>query len=86
MMDFNRESSHGCPCRDCTEETGRHPGCHDHCDERYIPWRKKLDERNAAERTRHKNNDTMSEAKKKSMWRVKRYQRQVRYNKSTKAD
>lgn len=85
-MDFNRESSHGCPCRTCTAETGRHPGCHDHCEDRYIPWKKKLDERNEAERKILKRRDIMSDAKKKEVWRNRRYSRQLTYNKSTKAD
>ena len=26
-----------CPCKECTKETGRYPGCHDHCEkEAYI--------------------------------------------------
>lgn len=86
MMDFNRENNHGCPCMGCTKETGRRPGCHDHCEDRYLPWRKELDARNEAERKRHRNNDTMSEAKKKAVWRSKRYSRQLTYNKSNKAD
>lgn len=83
MMDFDKANRSNCPCMHCPDK-----GCgayHNEC-EKYQNWKKKLDERNAAERTYHKNNDTMSEAKKKSMWRGKRYQRQVRYNKSTKAD
>ena len=29
-----------CPCKDCTKETGRYPGCHDHCEkEAYIIWK-----------------------------------------------
>lgn len=28
------------PCKDCTFETGRYPGCHDHCDKpEYLKWR-----------------------------------------------
>lgn len=32
------------PCRDCTKETGRYPGCHDHC-EKYIDYRRTLEEK-----------------------------------------
>ena len=83
MMDFNRESNHACPCMHCPDK-----GCgayHSQC-EKYLKWRKKLDERNAAEREIHQRNDTMSEAKKRATWRSKRYSRQLTYNKSTKAD
>ena len=34
------------PCRLCTAETGRHPGCHDHCD-KAKEWRKEWDARKA---------------------------------------
>ena len=83
MMDFNRESSHSCPCKACENK-----GCgsyHDVCPE-YQKWRALVDARNEAERKRHRNNDTMSEAKKKAVWKSKRYSRQLTYNKSTKAD
>lgn len=76
MMDFNKESSHGCPCKPCPKK-----GCgsyHDVCPE-YRTWRKELDEKNHAERLRHQSNDTMSNAKKKSIWKGKRYSRQIRY-------
>lgn len=83
MMDFNRENSHECPCRHCPDQ-----GCgsfHDKCPQ-FLKWRRKVDARNEAERQRHRNSDTMSEAKKKATWRSKRYSRQLTYNKSTKAD
>lgn len=38
-----------CPCKKCTVETGRSPTCHSKCD-RYLKWRRKLDEINAARR------------------------------------
>lgn len=80
MMQFKRGDS---PCKHCPDQ-----GCgayHNKC-EKYLKWRAKLDKQNEAERTYHKNNDTMSEAKKKATWRSKRYSRQLTYNKSTKAD
>ena len=61
------------------------PNCHPAC-ERYKAWRAKMDWIAEAERQRHRNNDTMSESKKKAVWRSKRYSRQLTYNKSHKAD
>ena len=30
-----------CACQYCTKETGRYPGCHDHCEKpEYLAWRK----------------------------------------------
>ena len=83
MMDFNRESNHECPCKDCPDK-----GCgvrHDTC-EAFLAWREKVDARNEAERRHHRNNDVMSDAKKKIVWRNKRYSRQLTYNNGTKAD
>ena len=83
MMDFDRANRSNCPCRNCPDK-----GCgayHNQC-VKYSEWRKKLDERNEAERTFHKSNDTMSDAKRKALWRSKRYSRQLTYNKSNKAD
>lgn len=80
MMQFGRGDS---PCMHCPDK-----GCgayHNQCPD-YLKWRKELDERNEAERQYHKNNDTMSDAKRKANWRSKRYSRQLTYNKSTKAD
>lgn len=70
-MSFNRENSSGCPCRGCPD---RQPGtgCHDRC-ERFKAWRVKVDKKNEAERAYHQSNDTMSESKKREMWRKKRY-------------
>ena len=29
-----------CPCKNCTKDTGRYPGCHDHCTKpEYKAWR-----------------------------------------------
>lgn len=33
------------PCKGCTEETGRKPGCHSHCHD-YKIYKKKMEERN----------------------------------------
>ena len=83
MMDFNRDNIHNCPCMECPRQ-----GCgsyHDICPH-YKRWREKLDRQNENERQFHKNNDTMSDAKKKASWRSKRYSRQTAYRKSTKAE
>ena len=83
MMDFNRDNGHGCPCKGCPDK-----GCgsyHDICPE-YKEFRAAIDRRNEAERKHRQSNDTMSEAKRRAVWRSKRYSRQVNYNKSTKAD
>ena len=80
MMQFGKGDS---PCKHCEKK-----GCgayHNRCPD-YLAWRKELDERNEAERQYNRNNDTMSEAKKKAVWRSKRYSRQLTYNKSTNAD
>ena len=38
-----------CPCRYCTKDTGRYPGCHDHCEKPdYTAWRKQQAEIKAA--------------------------------------
>lgn len=82
MMDFNREFNHGCPCKGC-EDRIPEPNCHGTC-EKYKEWRAKLDKHNQAVRSRHKNNDTMSDSKKKAIWRSQRYSRQG-YKNSSKA-
>lgn len=67
-----------CPCKkDCPD---RNDVCHGKC-RKYLDWRDiqdaKLDEKNK----RHIASDTMSEAKKRAIWRKLRSTRQVRYNK-----
>ena len=37
------------PCRHCTAETGRYPGCHDKCD-RYIEFKQALEDKKEAAR------------------------------------
>ena len=68
---FNRVNTSGCPCKDCTE---RYPACHDKC-EKFMEWRKKVDTQRENERQFHIRMDTMSENKKRELWRQKRYQR-----------
>ena len=85
MIHFNRTHSNGCPChKDCLDRTAD-PNCHGYC-ELYLGWKDEQEKINEAERLRHRNNDTMSDAKRKAMWRSKRYSRQLTYNKSHKAD
>ena len=84
MMAFNRSNSSGCPCKGCDDRVAE-PNCHATC-EKYKAWRGKLDKVNEAERQRHKNNDTMSDAKKKAIWRSKRYSTQLAFSRSQKAD
>lgn len=50
----------------------RESGCHGRCS-RYAEWRKVMDIRN--EQAREQNVSTMSDAKKKAIWRSKRYGR-----------
>ena len=84
MMSINRSNSNVCPCQGCHDRVPD-PNCHGTC-ERYKAWRAKLDTINEAERKHHQNNDTMSDAKKKAVWRSRRYSRQLTYSKSHKAD
>ena len=35
-----------CPCKPCTKDTGRYPGCHDHCEKPdYLKWKNQEKER-----------------------------------------
>lgn len=65
---FNRSNSHGCPCKDCES---RYEACHDHC-ARYIEWRKKVDALRKAEHEYHVSNDTISDRKKRMIWKNKK--------------
>lgn len=66
-MAFNRGADNGCPCKGC-EERKPGTGCHDRCD-RYKAWKKKVDDRNEAERKDRERFDVMSDANKKRMWK-----------------
>jgi len=67
-----------CPCeRACPE---RNPECHGKC-ERYNQWRRKKDEELALKNKRHVSSDTMSDAKKRAIWKKMRTSRKVHYNK-----
>lgn len=75
VMKFNRDNTSGCPCKNC-----KNKGCgsyHDIC-EKFQTWRKKIEKKRENERDFHKKMDTMSESKKRELWRQKRYQRHKR--------
>ena len=74
MMSFNRENNFGCPCKGCTDRVPE-PRCHTTC-VKYREWRAKIDERNENERKNRQNRDVMSDAKKRDIWRSRRYARQ----------
>jgi len=71
---FNRDNTSGCPCKGCED---RYPACHDKC-EKFRTWRIKVDTKRENERQFHQRMDTMSESKKRELWRQKRYQRHKR--------
>ena len=78
MMNFNRDSSNGCPCRDCERRTDScHGACHD-----YGGWKAEQDEKNRKLREQRGVN-AMSDAKRKAIWRKTRYSRRVTYNRFT---
>lgn len=67
-----------CPCeRTCPD---RNAECHGKCP-KYLDWRGKQDIKLVEKNQRHIASDTMSEAKKRAIWRKLRSTRQVRYNK-----
>lgn len=73
-MAFNRSNSRGCPCKDCEKRTLT---CHGFC-EAYAEWKKaEAAIKEAREKERQRFN-TMSDAKKKEIWRRNRYSRQQR--------
>ena len=66
------------PCkRDCPQRTS---DCHGKCPE-YKKFRDRKDAELEEKNQRHIATDTMSEAKKRAIWRKMRNSRQVRYNK-----
>ena len=71
MMQFGEFNKTNCPCKNCPD---RHTGCHAECHDRYVPWKKAVDEQNAREREYHKSRDTISDEQKRKMWRKNRYQ------------
>ena len=75
-MEFNSNGSK-CPCKGCTDRTTgeREKDCHTYC-ERYNAWKAETDSVNEVIRKDNSRFSTMSDAKKKAIWRSKRYNRQ----------
>jgi len=71
-MQFNRQASKDNPCPpDCPR---RNAECHAKCKD-YKDWRAELDRKNAERRKEMCASDLISDAKKKAIWRKKRYSR-----------
>ena len=82
-MSFNNDSSNNdCPCYRCTERVAE-PNCHPTCD-RYLKWQKKKAAQNDAARKEKQKNNTMSDAKRRILWKNKRYARQGNYSRLSK--
>lgn len=76
-MSFNNRGGYSdCPCKGCDRRTVT---CHGVCRE-YQDWKKEVEARNAARNAEMKRLDTMSNAKKKAIWRKLRYSRQPPLN------
>lgn len=77
---FNHANSNGCPCENCPDRVPE-PRCHMTC-EKYKAWREKIDRARLAEQARNRSHDTMSDAKKREIWKARRYKQQfTRFNK-----
>lgn len=72
-MSFNRDNNK-CPCKGCGDRVVE-PNCHGSC-EKYLAWKQGMDQRCEMKRQDTLNRDTISEAKKRAIWRSKRYSRQ----------
>ena len=80
-MTFNKENKSKCPCYGCTKRVAD-PNCHPTCEE-HLAWKKQNDARKEAEREFHRKNDnTMSDNKKRAIWRSKRYSRQGNFSRT----
>lgn len=77
------DNNSGCPCNGCGDLVPE-PNCHGYC-ERYIAWSAVQHEKNEVARKERLNQDTISDAKKRALWRKKRYSRNAR-NWNTKVD
>ena len=72
-MSFNNRNVNGdCPCKDCDIHTVT---CHVVC-QRYNNWKKELEIKKEEDKKRRGSVNTMSDAKKKAIWRKMRYNRQ----------
>lgn len=79
MNGFTRAKKSNCPCFGCTDRVAD-PNCHSTC-ERHLAWKKKQQAKNEAERQERERNFTMSEDKKRILWRRRRYGSMARYQK-----
>lgn len=77
-MGWNRSNCGACPCRECAPPK-REPGCHDRCPE-FMEWRREIEAMREAERREQESRDTMSDAKKRVLWRKRRFSRTRTYN------
>lgn len=72
MAGFNNRGMYSdCPCKTCDIHTVT---CHVVCT-KYNDWKKKKEEEKLAREAVYKRYDTMSDAKKKAIWRKMRYDR-----------
>ena len=71
MNDIWKSRDTGCPCKECDRRTVT---CHGLCTE-YQGWKKEQEKRKAEEQKAKGNNDTMSPAKRKAIWKKMRYSR-----------
>jgi hypothetical protein len=67
-LSFNGHANNG-PCKGCTE---RYEACHGKC-ERYLEWKKKNEKVNDARQAYGRTFDTISESRKRKIWKKKRY-------------
>lgn len=72
-----RDNNTRCPCKECGDRVPE-PNCHGYCD-RYIAWQAENRERNEKNRVEQQGKNVISEAKRRELWRKKRYSRQARY-------
>jgi hypothetical protein len=76
-MSYNaRRSITPCPCKDCEDRTVT---CHGVCG-RYQEWKKTETEKKEEINRMNGSKDTMSDAKKRAIWRKLRYSRQPNPN------
>lgn len=68
-MAFNRYGPGDCPCKDCDIHTVT---CHVVC-QKYGQWKKEKEEEKKAREADRQRFNTMSDAKKKAIWKKMRY-------------
>ena len=70
-MSWNRTRNNNCPCQGCTD---RYPACSAHCEkEEFKVWKEKTAKAKEAEKKYKESLGTLSDAKKKMLWRKQRY-------------